>query len=164
MAHPPRPKDATAIAALPHIVSVHPYEGDWYNNATFALPLLGALGTTIAWLVAGGEELLGISLFLLAITGLMLPLVFFTWRRTPTVIVLRRAGIDALHQGRRLQSLAWPDVQALRRVDTMGNVRWYVSGPDGVHLTLEGEIADLDLLLAHARRLAGLPQDGTPVA
>ena len=154
-----RPRDAGAIAALPDSISAHSHQAGWYNNASFLLPFLAALGTLIAWLVAGGAELLGISIFFFVVTGLMLPLVYLTWQRTPTLIVLRESGIEARHQGRLLQSLAWNDVRALQRVETMGNVRWYVLGPEGDHLSLDGEIVELETLLNQISRLAGVERE-----
>ena len=156
-----RRRDAAAIGERPDTVRAHGYEGGWYNNATFVFPFLAALGTLIGWAIVGGTELIGISLFFFVITGLMLPLVWLTWQRTPTVILLREGGIESLHQGEPRQYLAWDDVHTVRRVETMGNVRWYVVGADEEHITLEGEIADLDDLLTAARRFAGLAP-GTP--
>ena len=165
MTQPLRSRDAAVVRALPDVFGTHGYEASWYNNATFVLPFLGAVITLIAWGVVGAAELLGISTFFFVVTGLMLPLVYLTWQRTPTVVVVSQTGIRALHQGRVLQALDWSEVTAVRRVETMGNVRWYVVGsPDGDHLTLEGEIENLDALLDTARRLAGLPdaQDALP--
>lgn len=152
-----RRRDAVALDARPSAIRAHSYEGGWYNNATFVFPALAALLALIAWPIAGATELLGIGLFFLGVTGVMLPLVALTWRRTPTLIVLSPERVEALHQGETRQSLAWDQVSEVRRVETMGNVRWYVVGRDGDHLTLEGEIAELEALLAEARRLAGLP-------
>ena len=154
-----RPRDAAAIAALPDSVSAHSHQAGWYNNASFLLPFLAAVGTLIAWLVAGGAELLGISIFFFVVSGLMLPLVYLTWQRTATAIVLRESGIEARHQGRLLQSLAWNDVRALRRAETMGNVRWYVFGPEDRHLSLDGEIDSLDTLLDEICRLADVERE-----
>lgn len=152
-----RRRDAAALNARPTAIRAHSYEGGWYNNATFVFPALAALLALIAWPIAGAAELLGIGLFFLVVTGVMLPLVALTWRRTPTLIVLDAERIEALHQGETRQALAWDEVSDVRRVETMGNVRWYVVGRDEAHLTLEGEIAELEALLAEARRLAGLP-------
>ena len=154
-----RSRDAAAIAEREDTLAAHGYEGGWYNNATFVFPFLAAVGTLVAWAVVGGTELLGISIFFFVVTGLMLPLVWLTWQRTPTAILLRDSSIEALHQGVSKQILPWDEVSAIRRVETMGNVRWYVVGPEESHLTLEGEIADLDSLLREARRLAKLPPD-----
>ena len=158
-----RRRDGTALAARGDVLDAHTYEGDWFNNATFVFPSLGAVGTLIGWAVTGATELFGISMFLFVVTGLMLPLVWLTWRRTATVIVLRRSGIEALHQGEPLQFLAWDTVLAVRRVETMGNVRWYVLGAEEQRLTLEGEIADLEDLLARVRDLAGLAGEHVPL-
>jgi hypothetical protein len=155
-----RPRDAAALNARPGAIRAHGYEGGWYNNATFVFPALASLLALVAWPIAGAAELLGIGLFFLGVTGVMLPLVALTWRRTPTLIVLDADRIEALHQGEPRQALAWDEVNEVRRVETMGNVRWYVISRDGDHLTLEGEIADLEALLAAARRLAGLPAAG----
>ena len=187
---PLRARDARVVDALSDVRATHPYEGGWYNNATFVLPLLGAIGVLIAWAVTGSLELLGLGLFLLAVTGVMLPLVWLTWQRTPTVIVVRDTSLDALHQGRPLQSLPWILVTDVRRVETMGNVRWYVvasrppdqedaddhaadhnadasdestdeSAYESARIAIEGEIANVPALLHAARRLAGLPQEPT---
>lgn len=157
-----RGRDAAAVGDRPDTVRAYGYEGGWYNNATFVFPFLAALGTLIAWGIFGGTELIGISIFFFVITGVMLPLVWVTWKRTPTVILLREGGMESLHQGASQQYLAWEEVHTIRRVETMGNVRWYVVGADEEHITLEGEIADLDDLLAAARRLAGLAPDRPP--
>ena len=155
MAYPLRAKDAHAADALTDVLSTHTYLGSWYNNATFLFPALAALGTLIAWGIFGSLELIGISIFFFVVTGVMFPLVVFTWQRTTTAVVVHQAGILALHQGLTVQSLAWSDVHAVRRVETMGNVRWYIVGPDGDHLTIEGEIDEHDALLETACRLSG---------
>ena len=155
MAYPLRPKDTAATAVLTDILSAHTYLGSWYNNATFVFPLLAALGTLVAWGAIGSLELLGISVFFFVVTAVMLPLVIFTWQRTTTAIIVRQSGVLALHQGQTVQSLDWTDVHAVRRVETMGNVRWYIVGPDGDHLTIEGEIDEHDALLDAACRLSG---------
>ena len=142
---------------MPDLLRLHTNVAGWYNNATFALPALAALVLYGAWAITGTGELLGIAIFLTVVTGAMLPLVWVTWQRTPTAVVLRSAGIAALHQGRPLRQIAWADVTAVRRVETMGNVRWYIVARDGDHLTIEGEIEDVPGLLAAARSLAGLP-------
>ena len=154
-----RRRDAAALAERPDTIRAHTYEGDWYNNATFVFPFLAAVGALIAWAIVGGTELLGIGLFFLVVTAVMLPLVWLTWQRTPTVVLVRKAGLEALHQGTPRQYLAWDEVSAVRRVETMGNVRWYIVGANEDHMTLEGEIADLETLLAEARHHGGLPPE-----
>ena len=48
---------------------------------------------------------------------------------------------------------------AVRRVETMGNVRWYVIDRDGGRLAIEGEIEDVPALLEAVRSAAGLAQE-----
>lgn len=164
MLQPLRPKDAAIADGLPDLISAHTYLAGWYNNATFVFPLLAAIVTIIAWAATGSFELLGISIFFFVVTGIMLPVVFLTWQGTTTAVLVRESGIDALHQGRLARSLRWENVTAVRRVQTMGNVRWYIVGPDGDHLTLEGEIDELEALLDSARRLAGVDDEALPPA
>ena len=155
---PLRPRDQTVVSAATDVISAHTYDASWYNNATFVFPFLAAAGAGIVGGVTRSLELLGLAGFLAVVTLLMLPLVYTTWRRTPTVVILRRERIESLHQGRPMLAFPWSTITGLRRVETMGNVRWYVVGNDGSHLTLDGEIADLDGLLERARTLAGLDE------
>ena len=79
-----------------------------------------------------------------------------------TVIALTQDRILTLHQGRQLKSLSWSAVVAVRKQDTMGNIRWYIVAQDEEYISVEGEIAQIDTLLETARRLAGLdpgPED-----
>ena len=151
-----RRRDRDVIEPMAGVVSVHPYTASWFNNASFVFPLLGTIGALIAWAVTGSGELLGLTIFLAVVTGLMLPLVYLTWARTPTAIVLRESTIVSLHQGQALKTLSWNQVVAVTKKDTMGNVRWYISADDEDYISVEGEIAEIDQLLADARRLAGL--------
>ncbi len=154
-----RPRDAAYVRACPDLIRAHPHTASWFNDATFVFPFLAFAGVGIAYLLLGGDELLGITLFFALVTLAMGPLVWTTWQRTPTVIVLREGGIEAVHQGRLREALDWSAVSAVTRADTLGNLRWYITGPDGDHLTIEGEIADIPALIAEAQRRAGLPDD-----
>ena len=154
-----RSRDAAAARTMPDVVAAHTNVAGWFNNATFVLPALGALGTGIAWAVTGSLELGGLAAFLLAVTLIFLPVIWLTWQRTPTSIVVRERGLVALHQGRVLSEFAWGDVTALRRIETLGNVRWRIDARSGDHLSIEGEIADLPTILEAVRRRAGLDED-----
>ena len=153
-----RDADQLAVDAMPGVVSTHTYTAHWFNNATFVFPFLGAVGTLIAWPIFGADELLGISGFFGVITLLMLPLVALTWARTPTTIVVRDDSLETMHQGKPLKSLNWDDVWAVRKMDTMGNIRWYIVGADEEYISVEGEISEIDSLLDTARQLAGIPE------
>ncbi len=149
------PADTAAVAALVDVVAVHANESHWWNHASFALPLLGCLGF-VAWgLLGHSAEALGFGLFLGAIALFMLPVVLLTWRSTPTAIVLTRTGALALHGGRTLRAVEWATLARIERVETLGNVRWRLVPREGLHLAVEGEIADVPGLIARARELAG---------
>lgn len=148
--------DATAIAALPDVLAVHRNTTHWYNNASFALPLLAAIVVTLAGLILRRGDVLAFAGFLFAVTLCMAPVVLVSWRQTPTAVVLTRERIVALHRGRLLRSLAWHDVRAITRRETQGNVRWHVTAANGERIALDGELEDLDGLLREARRLTGL--------
>lgn len=151
----PGPADAAAIAALDGVVTVHANESHWWNHGAFALPLLGGVASTAIGAVIGSGEALGFGLFMLACAACMLPVALLGWRSSATSIVLTRGEALALHDGRVLRRIAWPDVARIERFDTMGNVRWKLLPADGgPHLTIEGEIADVPGLIARARMLA----------
>ena len=161
---------ALALDAGEGLLAVHPNTAHWWNHASFALPLLGAVGFVIVGLVADSAEALGFGLFLGAVALFMLPVVLLTWRGTATAVALTRTRALALHRGRTLRSVAWAEVAAIERVETMGNVRWRLRphaglpAPDGVpaqHLAVEGEIADVPGLVARAAELAGVPAPPT---
>lgn len=158
-ASPLHAADAAAVAALAAsggLVAVHPTEAHWWNHASFALPLLGAVVCLLAGWATGVAELLGFGAFLAAVTVFMLPVVLLTWRGTPTAIVLTRDGAQALHDGRVLREVAWRELAAIERVETMGNIRWKLRPHTGQHLTIEGEIADVPGLIETAYALSGI--------
>ena len=155
----PAAGDEAAIAATADVISVHRNTTSWYNNASFALPLLATVVAAIVGALLRNVDWLAFAGFLLVVTLLMIPVVLTSWRHTATAVVLTREGIAALHNGRTLKRLSWRDVVALDRRETQGNVRWLVQSPAGDHLTLEGELDNLDGLLREVRRLAGLPDE-----
>jgi hypothetical protein len=150
--------DAAYLNSLSEVVAVHANESHWWNHASFALPLLGCIVFVAIGLFTGSAEALGFGGFLGAVTVFMLPVVLLTWRATPTAIVLTASGAIAVHAGRVLREVAWPDVVRIERVETMGNVRWRIVPREGQHLAIEGEIADVPALIASARELAHLPE------
>ena len=117
-----RRRDAAALARYPGVRSVHTYEAGWFNNATFLFPLAAALISGIVWLAVGSGEAGGAAIFFLVVTAAMLPVVFLTWQRTTTAIVVHDDGLTALHQGLEQQTIAWPELRSVRRMETMGNV------------------------------------------
>ena len=154
-----RAKDREALERFEGLRETHGYTAHWFNNATFVFPVLAAIAAAIVWAATGSLEAGGAAIFFLIVTIAMLPIVYLTWQRTTTAIVLHAAGVSALHQGTETQTLEWESISAVRRVETMGNVRWYIVGPDEDHIVVEGEIADVEGLLASVREGAGLGEE-----
>ena len=146
-----RRKDAEALLRYPGVRSAHTYQASWYNNATFVFPLLAVIVAGIVWLATGSGEAGGAAIFFLVVTGAMMPVVFITWQRQTTAIVVHEAGVTALHSGYEQQTIEWDELRGVRRVETMGNVRWYLDGPGEDHIVIEGEIAEREALLDAAR-------------
>ena len=151
---------AFATSSAERVIAVHANETHWWNNGSFALPLLGALACLAFGLVFGVGEATGFGLFLGAIALFMLPVVLLTWRNSATSIVLTDAGAYALHNGAVLRQLHWADVHLIDRVDTMGNLRWRIHPREGQHIAIEGEIADVPGLIQAAQRLSGYQPRG----
>jgi hypothetical protein len=158
----PATADERAIASLADVVASFHNTAHWYNNASFLLPLIAAVLVGVAGLLRHSPDLLGFAAFLAAVTAGMTPVVLYGWRQTPTTVVLTRTAILSLHNGQILKSLAWGEVAAIRRRETQGNVRWEVTARDGERILLDGELADLDLLVEQARTLAGIANDAPP--
>ena len=145
-----RRRDAEALPRYAGLRSVHPYTAGWYQNATFVFPLAASVIAAVVWAATGSGEAGGAAIFFLVVTGAMGPVVFVTWQRTTTAIVVHEAGVTALHQGREQESLSWSELCGVRRVETMGNVRWYLDAADERHIVVEGEIAERESLLEAA--------------
>lgn len=156
----PSKGDAAAIAAMAGVVQVHRNPTGWYNNASFALPLGATVVVALVGLLLRRGDVLAFAGFLGAVTLCMIPVVLASWRQTATSVVLTAEQIASLHNGRTLKRLPWSDVHAITRRETQGNVRWLVQGAEGERIALDGELEDLDRLIAGARRLAGLPEAG----
>jgi hypothetical protein len=135
-------------------LAAHPNDSHWWNHASFALPLLGAIVFVAFGLLTGRAEATGFGLFLAGITVFMLPVVLLTWRATATAIVLTDRRAVALHDGRILREIAWSDVDRIERFETLGNVRWKLMPREGQHLSIEGEIVDVPGLVEQAEKLA----------
>ena len=152
--------DTSTIAAMPNVVAVHRNLSHWYNNASFALPTLAGCVVCVAGMAARRGDILAFGAFLLVVALCMTPVVLVSWKQTPTAVVLTADRIVSLHGGRALKALPWAQVYAVKRRETQGNVRWHVSDGKGDRIALDGELEDLDGLVAAARRLAGLATDG----
>jgi hypothetical protein len=153
------PRDTATVREMCAVDAVYANGSRWWQNASFALPLLGFVISTTAGLIFGKTEATGFGLFLGVVTLIMLPVVLLTWRGTATAIVLTDDGATALHRGRVLHDLRWAELRRIERVEYLGNVRHkLVHGEDERFLVVESEIADALALVDRAFALSGLPR------
>lgn len=143
------------------MVSVHSNTTSWWNNASFALPALGAVVCLGGGALFRSPEALGFGGFLAFVTLVMLPVVRITWRRTPTAVVLTHDAVIALHEGRTLSEIAWRDLARIERAD-YDNIKYRLRPREGEHLSIEAELEDLDTLVARASELSGLQPTDRP--
>ncbi|MDA0366460.1 MAG: hypothetical protein O3B31_10100 [Chloroflexi bacterium] len=151
-------RDEAALLALDDIATVYVNDSRWWQNASFALPLLGAVISLAVGLLFHKAEATGFGLFLAAVTLVMVPVVLLTWRGTATAIVLTAEGATALHHGRVLHELLWGDLRRIERVEYLGNVRHKLVHGRDEFLTVESEIEGALDLVERAFELSGLPR------
>ena len=151
-----RPRDAKAVTSMEAAIAAFPNTADWYNNASFVLPLVATVVVAAFGILRRNPEALGFAAFLAVITTVMVPVVLAGWRNTATAVVLTRHEIASLHSGRLLKAVEWIHVREVRQRETQGNVRWEITTDDGEALLLDGEIDDLPRVVQLARQLSGL--------
>jgi hypothetical protein len=152
-------RDLAVVAEMPDLVRVFVNDSHWWQNASFALPMLGFVLSTAVGLIFGYAEALGFGLFLGAVTLIMVPVVLLTWRGSATSIVVRDRGIASLHHGRVLEQFDWADLRRIERVEYLGNVRHkLLYGDEDRFLTVESEIDDAESLVDSAFAFSGLPR------
>lgn len=152
-------RDAVVVAEMSDLVRVFVNDSHWWQNASFALPMLGFILSTGVGLLFGYAEALGFGLFLGAVTLIMVPVVLLTWRGSATSIVLRDRGIAALHHGRILEEFEWSELRRIERVEYLGNVRHkLLYGEEDRFMTVESEIEDAESLVDSAFTFSGLPR------
>lgn len=157
----PDRRDLAAIEAMTEVEHVFVNDSRWWQNASFALPLGGAvLSLALGWAI-GSAEATGFGVFLLAVTMLMVPVVLFTWRSTATAIVLTREGAVALHLGRPLHELRWTELRRIDEVNYLGNTRYKLLHGEDEFMTVESEIADQTALVEAAFALSGLERQNS---
>jgi len=161
-----REKDAKYVASLRDVVRVFPNPSYWWQNASFALPLLIAVASLAVGLIFGVTEALGFGLFALVVTAIMVPVVLLTWRGTATSIVLTSTGAFALHEGKPIHELSWTELRRIEKVEYLGNTRYkLVHGDEDRFMVVESEIQDGEGLVEQAFALSGIPrQSAAPPA
>jgi hypothetical protein len=157
-----RQRDAELVRALPDVVSVYPNPSYWWQNASFALPLLVTVVSLGIGLIFGITEMVGFGLFGAVVTAIMVPVVLLTWRGTATSVVLTRSGALALHEGKPIHRLDWSDLRRIERVEYLGNTRYkLVHGEDEQFMVIESEIEGGANLVDEAFALSGIPRQST---
>ncbi len=155
----PLPANDASIERLDDVVRVHVNDSRWWQNASFALPLLVTVVSLAGGALFGVTELLGFGLFAGVVTLIMTPVVLLTWRGTATAIVLTRDRAVALHAGRILHEVLWSDLSRIERVEYLGNARHkLVHGEFDEFLTVESEIEEAEALVEAAFTLSGIPR------
>ena len=157
-------RDRAAIEAMSDVERVYVNDSRWWQNASFALPLIvSVVSLAVGWLF-GRAEGIGFGLFAAAVTLIMVPVVLLTWRGTATAIVLTKTGASALHLGRVLHHVDWTDLQRIERVEYLGNTRYKLVHHDTEFLTVESEIEDSAGLVDTAFALSGVPRQSERAA
>ena len=141
------------------VVRIHRNTSQWYQNASVSLPLIGGLLALVIGVVSGSDEAKGFGIFLLAIAGLMVPVVLWSWRSTPTAIVVTASALISRHGDRELSRLPWDEIVEIERKETLGNLRWRVLSREGEHIAIEGEIEDVPGLIEAVKRLSGRSEE-----
>ncbi len=150
--------DARAVASMHQVVRVFANPNRWWQNASFALPMLVAVLALGVGFVIDSIEAKGFGLFAAAVTLFMVPVVLLTWRGTATSIVLTTEGATALHLGQPIHEVAWRDLQRIEKVEYLGNARYKLVHHDTEFLTVESEIEGATELVEAAFALSGLPR------
>ena len=154
----PHSRDRAAIEGLRDVVRVYVNDARWWQNASFALPLIvSVVSLAVGWLF-GRAEGIGFGLFAAVVTLIMVPVVLLTWRGTATAIVLTKTGASALHLGRELHHVDWTELQRIERVEYLGNTRYKLVHGDTEFLTVESEIEGAADLVETAFALSGIPR------
>ena len=154
----PHSRDRAAIEQLRDVVRVYVNDSRWWQNASFALPLIVSVISLTVGLVLQRAEGIGFGLFASVVTMIMVPVVLLTWRGTATSIVLTKTGASALHLGKVLHHVEWSDLQRIERVEYLGNTRYKLVHDDTEFLTVESEIEGSADLVDTAFSLSGVPR------
>lgn len=156
---PAHPADLAAARDLSEVVRIFVNDSRWWQNASFALPLLVSVVTLVPGWIFGVTEAIGFGLFMAAVTLIMTPVVLLTWRSTATAIVLTRDGAYALHRGRLLYEAPWRELSRIEEVEYLGNKRYkLVHGEDDRFLSVETELDGREELVELAFELSGVPR------
>jgi hypothetical protein len=142
--------------------SIYLNDSHWWQNASFALPCLIAVISTVVGLIFRINEAWGFGLFAFGVTLFMLPIVLITWRNTATSIILTDKLIFSLHRGKILHSLEWVDLTSIEQIEYLGTSRFKLKhGFEGEFLTIDNDVENSSELVDRSFELSGLPRQQT---
>ncbi|HIE83916.1 MAG TPA: hypothetical protein EYQ00_08755 [Dehalococcoidia bacterium] len=151
--------DSLTVSHDSQIDSIYLNDSRWWQNASFALPCLIAVISTVVGLIFGIGEAWGFGLFAFGVTLFMLPIVLVTWRNTATSIILTDKLILSLHRGKILHSLEWVDLTSIEQIEYLGTSRFKLKhGSEGEFMTIDNDVENATELVDRSFELSGLPR------
>ena len=151
-------QDQKIISAMPSVVQFFPNHSRWWQNASFALPLIVAVISTSLGFIIQIDELIGFGLFLAVVTLIMFPVVLMTWRNTATLIVVSSDKVSAFHRGKLMKEIGWDYLDRIERVEYLGNTRHKLVTKNEDFLSIENELEDSDDLIELLFVLSKIPR------
>tara|TARA_B100000530_G_C15931167_1_gene476968 strand:+ start:2420 stop:2959 length:540 start_codon:yes stop_codon:yes gene_type:complete len=151
-------QDRKIVDTMPSIVQFFPNHSRWWQNASFALPLIIAVISTCLGFLIQIDELIGFGIFLAVVTLIMFPVVLMTWRNTATLIVISSDRISAFHRGKLMKEISWGHLDRVERVEYLGNTRHKVVAKNEDFLSIENEIEHSEDLIELLFLLSKIPR------
>lgn len=151
-------QDRKIVNTMPSIVQFFPNHSRWWQNASFALPLIIAVISTSLGFLIRIDELIGFGIFLAVVTLIMFPVVLMTWRNTATLIVISSDRISAFHRGKLMKEINWGYLDRIERVEYLGNTRHKVVAKNEDFLSIENEVEHSDDLIELLFVLSKIPR------
>lgn len=151
-------QDQKIISAMPSVVRFFPNHSRWWQNASFALPLIVAVISTSLGFIIQINELIGFGLFLTVVTLIMFPVVLMTWRNTATLVVVSSDKVSAFHRGKLMKEIGWDYLDRIERVEYLGNTRHKLVTKNEDFLSIENELEDSGDLIELLFVLSKIPR------
>jgi len=143
---------------MPSVVRFFPNHSRWWQNASFALPLIVAVISTSLGFIIQINELIGFGLFLTVVTLIMFPVVLMTWRNTATLVVVSSDKVSAFHRGKLMKEIGWDYLDRIERVEYLGNTRHKLVTKNEDFLSIENELEDSGDLIELLFVLSKIPR------
>ena len=150
-------RDKNIVNSTPSVVQFFPNHSRWWQNASFALPLIASIISTGLGFLTRIDELIGFGIFLAVVTLIMLPVVLMTWRNTATLIVVYVDRVSAFHRGKLMKEINWEHLDRIERVEYLGNTRHKLVTKNEDFLSVENELEHSEDLIDLIFDLSGVP-------